>query len=88
MDDFLDYLNQQLQDPDFREECEALAPEYDEIRTIIRFWDPDFTKTTPSEALALTILQWKWSPVISSPTAKLTGTKHNGGGIPLLYSVA
>lgn len=36
MDDFLDYLNQQLQDPDFKMEYEALAPEYETIRAIIR----------------------------------------------------
>lgn len=35
MSDFRDYLNKQLEDPEFRAEYEAIAPEYDAIRAVI-----------------------------------------------------
>lgn len=35
MDDFERYLNEQMQDPEFAEEYEALRPEYEAIRAVI-----------------------------------------------------
>lgn len=35
MDDFERYLNEQMQDPEFAEEYEALQPEYEAIRAVI-----------------------------------------------------
>lgn len=35
MDDFERYLNDQMQDPEFAEEYEALRPEYEAIRAVI-----------------------------------------------------
>ena len=35
MDDFERYLNEQMQDPDFADEYEALRPEYEAIRAVI-----------------------------------------------------
>lgn len=37
-------------EPYFRDEYDALSSEHEASRTIILSWDPDFTKTTPSEA--------------------------------------
>lgn len=35
MDDFERYLNEQMQDPEFADEYEALRPEYEAIRAVI-----------------------------------------------------
>lgn len=35
MNDFRKYLEKQMQDPEFREEYDALQPEYDAVRAVI-----------------------------------------------------
>ncbi len=53
MDDHYSYLSVQIQNPNCQKEYEALAPEYEAIQTEFLSWDPDFTKTTPVEAMAI-----------------------------------
>ena len=53
MDDLHSYLNAQFRGPNIQKKYEALALEHEAIQAKILSWDPDFTKTTPGEAMAI-----------------------------------